>query len=85
MLWYKETTIKENLQGNVHIGYKAFAGKKNLYMSKDGSDQISRWQNLYQEHFKLISATLSKLIQWRIINIQVKECNNVCFLWAKVL
>ena len=44
LLRYKETTIKENLQGNIHIGYKAFTGKqkKNIHTKIDGSDRISR-------------------------------------------
>ena len=40
----------------------AFIGKeKKIYIAKDVSDQISRWQNLYPEHHKEISATLSKI------------------------
>ena len=35
LLWYKENNYKENLQGNIHIGYKAFTENKGkIYIPK---------------------------------------------------
>ena len=41
---YKETTIKENLQENTQLGYKAFTGKqkKNIHTKIDRSNQFQR-------------------------------------------
>ena len=50
--------MKENLQGNIQIGYVAFV-KIEMHTTIDGFDQISSWQNLYPEHHNKISTIIS--------------------------
>ena len=75
---------KDNLQQNIHIGYKAFKRKmKEKYTCQSGSNQFLRCQNLLSEHSNLnIHYIIQNLINKMNDNIQVKEHNDMCLLWA---